>query len=243
MHAEDSGARFIKSEVTSVDFTVTPFVLVLTDRTEMKSKAVIIATGATPKKLDCPGEEDFFGNGISTCVLCDGALYKNKRVVIVGGGNTAVEDAIFLRKFTDKITIVHKHDLLNSSKATQEKILNDPNINIIYDSTVTRFIGDAEMSTLSKVEITNIKTKRKQYLDIDGVFLAIGLSPNTGIFCQQLDCEKSGHIKAHDQVKTSIPGVFVAGDAQDLRYRQAIVSAGLGSMAAIEAEKYIETIS
>jgi len=239
-HAIQSDARFVQSEVTSVDFSSSPLVFVMNDGKKLKAHAAIIATGATPKRLYCQGEDDFWGKGISTCAVCDGALYKNKRVVIVGGGNTAVEDALFLRRFTDKITIVHIHDALKVSQSAKQKIVGDPSITVVYNSTVTKFLSDD--SRLSQVEITNMTTKEKTYLDVDGVFLAIGLSPNTELFCDQLDCQESGHIKTYEQVKTSVPGVFVAGDAQDMQYRQAIVSASWGSMAAMEAEKYLQSL-
>lgn len=240
-HALLAGARFIQQEITSVNFTSSPLILTTEDGTMIKAQSTIIATGATAKRLYCPGEDIFWGNGISTCTLCDGALYKNKRVVIVGGGNTAIENALFLKRFTDKITIIQIHDTLKVSQATMEKIINDASINIIYNSTVTKFIGTD--NKLTQIEISDIKTKQRIYLDVDGIFLAIGLSPNTDLFCDQLECLPSGHIKVHENVKTSVLGVFVAGDAQDMLYRQAIVSAGFGSMAAIEAEKYLQQLT
>jgi thioredoxin reductase (NADPH) len=236
-HAEHFGTKIVSGEAHSVDFSNSPF-LVKTDSGEsFYALSVIIATGANPKKLGCPGEEAYWGKGVTTCAVCDGALYKNKPVVVIGGGDTAMEDAAFLRKFTDKITIVHILDKLTASHAMQQRVVNDKKINIIYNSTVTEFFGDE--SGLSGAMVTNQETDAKEKIEVDGAFIAIGLDPNTKIFKGQIELDNWGYVKVKDQAKTSVPGIFVAGDVHDFRYRQAVTAAGAGCKAALEAERYL----
>lgn len=236
-HAAHFGSRFVSATVTQVDFSRKPFIVTMDNGQIINTQAIIIATGAYPKTLDCKGETEYWGRGVTTCAVCDGALYKNKSVLVVGGGDTAMEDASFLRKFTDKITIVHILDKLTASQAMQKRVLSDNAINIIYNSTITEFLGDEH--GLTGAVITNQKTKVVNKIIIDGAFIAIGSKPNTEIFRDHISCDQWGYITVKDHVKTSISGVFAAGDVHDFKYRQAITSAGAGCMAALEAERYL----
>lgn len=237
-HAKHFGSTFLTEEIVKVDFSQRPFTLWTHRNKELKAHAVIIATGAIPNRLNCPGESEYWGKGVTTCAVCDGAFYPDKRVLIIGGGDTAMEDASFMTKFTDKITIVHILDKFTACAAMQERVLNNPKINIIYNSTVTEFKGDG--SHVSQAIITNKLTNETQVLDVDGAFLAIGLRPSTQVFKDQLELNEWGYVKVTNHTNTSIPGIFAAGDVEDYRYRQAITSAGSGCMAALDAEKYLE---
>ena len=238
-HAAHFGARFLEETISEVKFDPKNHTLTTHKQQTLTTSAIIIATGATPRRLGCPGEDDYWGKGVTTCAVCDGAFYKDRPVIIVGGGDTAMEDASFMTNFTEKITIVHILDQLTASKAMQERVIDNPNITIIYNSTVSKISGDGNHVT--EVEITD-KTGKKSNLATDAVFVAVGLTPNTEMFKGQLELQKSGHIAATDFTKTSIEGVFVAGDVSDPRYRQAITSAGSGCMAALDAEKYLKKI-
>lgn len=237
-HAKQLGATLISSSVVRVDFKQRPFTLFLANNTELKSHAVIIATGARYKRLGCPGEDQYWGKGVTTCAVCDGTFYKDKPVVIIGGGDTAMEDASFMTNFTDQITLVHILDKLTASAAMQERVLNNPKIKIMYESTVTEMKGDGQH--LTSVVITNQKTKKTHELTVSAAFVAIGLNPATDLFKDQLELEKNGYLKLTNHTHTSVPGIFGAGDVSDYRYRQAITSAGAGCMAALDAEKYIK---
>jgi thioredoxin reductase (NADPH) len=237
-HAKGLGCTIVPGWVTSVDFSKQPFVLNLPNDKQLRARSVIIATGATAKRLGCPGEDTHWGKGVTTCAVCDGTFFKDKPVVIVGGGDTAMEDASFMTNFTDQITVVHILDKLTASAAMQERVVNNPKIKIIYNSTVTEIQGDGKQVT--GAIITNQKTSEKQQLSINAVFVAIGLNPNTELFKGQLELEKNGYLKLKNNTHTSVAGVFGAGDVSDYRYRQAITSAGAGCMAALDAEKYIK---
>ncbi len=239
-HAKHFGTQFIAGKVTSVNFSQKPFSITIDDKQQLHTHAIIIATGATPKRLKVPGEDKYWGKGVTTCAVCDGAFYPDKEVVVIGGGDTAMEDASFLKKFTKKITIVHILDKLTASHAMQQRVINDPDITIIYNSTITEFKGNGQH--LTAVEVTQQHTKEKTTLKIDGAFIAIGLSPNVTPFKDHLECTDYGFIKVHDTVFTSVEGVFAAGDVHDARYRQAITSAGAGCMAALEAERYLSSL-
>ena len=236
-HAKHFGTRFLSDEVTAVDFSKRPFTLTTRDGTTIKAESVIVATGAKPKRLKVPGEDTYWGKGVTTCAVCDGAFYPDKNVVIVGGGDTAMEDASFMTKFTNKITVVHILDKLTASPPMQERILKNPDINVIYASTVTEIKGDGQKPT--SVVITNQKTGKETELPTDALFVAIGYTPNTAIFKDQLAMDKWGYLKVTDNTKTSVEGVFSAGDVADYRYRQAITSAGSGCMAALDAERWL----
>jgi thioredoxin reductase (NADPH) len=236
-HAKHFGTQFVSNSVIKVDFSQKPFTIT-TNKDILKADSVIIAAGASPNKLGCPGEEEYWGKGVTTCAVCDGAFYPNKQVIIVGGGDTAMEDASFMTKYTDKITIVHIMDKLTASPAMQKRVLDNPKIKIIYSSTLTAIKGDG--SHINEVEVTNQKTQEKQILKTDVVFLAIGQKPNTQIFKDQLTMDKMGYLELKDKTRSSVDGVFIAGDIADYRYKQAIVSAGSGCMAALDAQRYLE---
>lgn len=234
--SQKCGAQFLSEKVIKVDFKNRPF-KIYTESKEIIADAVIIATGSSPKKIGCPGEEEYWGKGVTTCAVCDGAFYKNKPVLIVGGGDTAMEDASFMTKFTNDITVVQILDHLTASKPMQSRVISNPNIKIILNSSVKEFLG--EENKLSEVKISNNKTKEETYLKIDGAFIAIGQNPQTDFLKGQLELTEWGLIKIHDQTKTSVQGVFAAGDVSDPIYKQAITSAGTGCKAALDAEKYL----
>jgi thioredoxin reductase (NADPH) len=236
-HAAHFGTQFLDETVIGVNLNQRPFLL-KTDHSELLADALIIATGATPKRLQCPGEDQYWGKGVTTCAVCDGAFYKDKKVILVGGGDTAMEDASFMLNFTKDITIVHILDKLTASHAMQEKVLASPDIKIIYKSTVSAIEGDGNHVT--GVTITDQTSKKSENVPVSAVFVAIGLNPNVQPFKGQLTLNKFGFIEVHDETRTSVPGVFVAGDVADYRYMQAITSAGAGCMAALDAEKYLK---
>lgn len=238
-HAKHFGTQFISENIASVDFSKRPFTLYTERSKQLQAHSVIIATGATPKKLHIPGESQYWSKGVTTCAVCDGAFYANKKVVVIGGGDTAMEDASFLKNFTKDITIIHILDALTASHAMQQRVLNDPSIKIIYNSTVTEFHGNE--TNLTGMTVTNKKTNQTELIVADGAFIAIGLSPNTSPFKGQIDLAENGYLKVHNHVNTSIEGVFAAGDVHDYMYRQAITSAGAGCMAALEAERYLKS--
>ena len=190
-----------------------------------------------PKKLGITGEQEYWGKGVTTCAVCDGAFYPNKEVIIVGGGDTAMEDASFMTRFTDKITIVHILDKLTASHAMQERVINNPKINIIYSSSVTEIVGNGSHCT--DAVVTNKETGATQRLKADAIFIAIGLNPMTKLFTGQLAMNAYGYIQLKGHTQTSVEGVFAAGDVADERYKQAITSAGSGCMAALDAERYV----
>jgi thioredoxin reductase (NADPH) len=236
-HAQHFGTKIISETVTKVDFSQRPFIIETNKNNSYKTRSVIIATGASPNRLCCPGEDEYWGKGVTVCAVCDGAFYPDKKVVIVGGGDTAMEDASFMTKYTNDITIVHILDKLTASPTMQKRVLDNPKIKIIYSHTVTEIKGDG--SHVTEIEITDQKTQQKQTLPTNVIFLAIGQKPNTKLFAGQLELDKMGYIVKKD-AQTSVEGVFVAGDVADFKYRQAIVSAGTGCMAALDAQRYLE---
>jgi len=236
-HAIHFGCTMSSETIVSVDFSKKPFSVVSSNNDKFYAQSIIIATGAYPKRLSCNGESLYWTKGITSCAVCDGAFYPNKKVAIIGGGDTAMEDASFLKKFTSDITIIHILDKLTASHAMQQRIINDPLIKIIYQSTVKEFHGDG--TKLNAMTIYNTQNKTERVLSVDGVFIAIGSTPNTKPFVGQISLNEQGYINVHDQVKTSVEGVFAAGDVHDYRYRQAITSAGAGCMAVLEAERYL----
>lgn len=235
--AKQAGAEFASGLITHVDFSGKPLRMTSSKGIEYTADAVIIATGAVPNHLNCPGEAEYWGKGITTCAVCDGAFYKDKKVVVIGGGDSAMEAASFMHKFTDQITVVQILDHLTASKPMQERVLDNEDITIIYSSTVTSFEGDG--SRVTSVTITNSITNEVTTLPADGVFIAIGLSPNTSMLKGHIELDSYGYITLKEHTMTSVPGVFAAGDVVDYRYKQAITSAGSGCMAALDAEKFL----
>ena len=236
-HAKHFGTRFSGRTVKKVDLSKRPFTIE-TEKSILTTDSLIIATGASPKKLGCPGEDQYWGKGVSTCAVCDGAFYKDKKVVIVGGGDTAMEEASFMRNFTDQVIVIHILDKLTASKAMQDRVLNDPKIKIIYESSVTEILGDGERA--NEIVVKNIKTNSSEKISIDGMFVAIGLTPATMLFKGQLDLAPNGYLITKEHTKTSVEGVFAAGDVADYKYRQAITSSGTGCMAALDAERFLK---
>lgn len=240
-HAQHFGTTFLDESVVSVQFDKKPFILTTERDTQIETDAVIIATGATPKKLHIPGEQEYWAKGVTTCAVCDGAFYRDVPVVIVGGGDTAMEDALFMKNFTKQITIVQILDELTASHALKEPVLQDPDITILYNSTIKQITGDG--SHVSALTIRNNKTNEETTLNTNAVFVAIGLNPNTQPFKDHLDCDDYGYIIINNHTRTSIPGVFAAGDVFDNRYKQAITAAGSGCRAALDAEQYLKKMS
>ncbi len=229
------GTTIIDDEVIDVDFRHKPF-KILTSSEEYECRAVIIATGATPRKLGITGEQIFGGKGVSYCATCDGPFFRNQEIVVVGGGDSAIEEATFLTKFASKVHLVHRKDQLRASKVMQERAFSNQKIQFHWNSTVTDIIGDQKVQT---AVLSDVKSGQKTSLPIGGIFVAIGHEPNTKVFVNSIELDENGYIKLKDHTKTNIPGVFAAGDVHDHRYRQAITAAGFGCMAAIDVDKYL----
>lgn len=234
--AERFGTDFVSGDVTSVDFKKRPF-KVEADGKFFEARSVIIASGASAKLLGLESEKRLMGRGVSACATCDAFFFKGKEVVVVGGGDTALEEAIFLTKFATKVTIIHRRDKFRASKIMQDRAMKIEKIGFIWDSVVDEIMGD---ETVSGIRIHNVKTQEKRDMRCDGVFMAIGHQPNTAIFSGQIDMDEKGYIITKNCTETNIKGIFAAGDVQDYRYKQAVTAAGSGCMAAIDAEKYLE---
>jgi thioredoxin reductase (NADPH) len=235
--AEKFGAEIIQGHVESVDLSARPFRISLSDR-EYRAETLIIATGASARWLGLPSERKLVGRGVSSCATCDGAFFRNRPIVVVGGGDTAMEEAIFLTRFASKVHVVHRRDKLRASKVMQDKAVANPKIEFIWNSEVAE-IRDVERGEVTGVVLRNLLTGQLTELAVDGVFVAIGHTPNTGLFTGQLELTPSGYIVTTG-TRTSVDGVFACGDVQDAIYRQAITAAGSGCMAAIDAERFLE---
>ncbi len=229
------GADYVTDNATEVDFSQRPFTIKTSDQT-IRSETVIIATGASARMLDVPGERELLGHGVSTCATCDGFFFRDQKLLVVGGGDSAVEEAIFLTKYASGITLVHRRDKLRASKIMQDRAFENPKIDFEWDSVVTEILGDGQVSG---AKVRNLKTGEDKEIDAGGVFVAIGHIPNTSLFEGQIELE-GGYIVTQSGTQTSVPGVFAAGDVADYRYRQAITAAGMGCMAAMDAERYLE---
>jgi thioredoxin reductase (NADPH) len=234
------GARYESGLVQSVDFSGAVKVLRTGER-EIHARAVIVATGAAPRMIGLPEEMAFFGGkGVTTCATCDGAFYRNMEVIVVGGGDSAAEEALFLTRFASKVTLVHRRDALRASKIMQQRVLDHPKIKLAWDSVVAAISGDAQ-GFVTGVKLKNVKTGAVTDLPCKGIFVAIGHQPNTKPFAGAIRTDDAGYIvpETGSQVRTSVPGVFVAGDCADHLYRQAITAAGMGCQAAIETERWL----
>lgn len=236
--AERFGARYLSGNVTSVDFSSRPFKVIVDEESEYSARSVIIASGATARFLGIPGELDLMGRGVSACATCDGFFFRDKELIVVGGGDTAMEESTFLTKFASKVHVVHRRDSLRASKVMQDRAISNPKISFIWDSVVEEVLGVSE-GEVKGVLLKNLKTDEVIEKSVDGVFMAIGHKPNTEPFLGQLDVNESGYIITNDGTKTSVPGVFACGDVQDWIYRQAITAAGTGCMAAIDVEHFL----
>jgi len=238
--AERFGAKFIYetgNKIESIGDMGKRMFMVSTYENKYESEAVILATGAVPKKLGIPGEEKFYGRGVSTCATCDAAFYRNKVVAVIGGGDSAMEDSTFLTRFASKVYLIHRRDAFRASPIMQERVKNNAKIEILYSTDVKEVAGD---KTVDHLKIFNNKENTHSDLKVDGMFLAIGHIPVTDFVKGEIELDEQGYIKSEDGVKTSIPGIFVAGDVQDSRYRQAITAAGQGCKAALDVQKWLE---
>jgi len=233
------GTETLFGEVTLVDLKKRPF-LVIVGKESYTCDALIIATGATAKLLGLESEANLMGHGVSACATCDGFFFKDKNLVVVGGGDTAMEEATFLTKFASDVSVVHRRDALRASKIMQDRAVKNPKISFIWDSVVDKVYGDPKAGGVTGVRLKNLKTGETQDFKTDGLFIAIGHEPNTKLFVGQLDLNAAGYIITHDGTKTGVSGVFACGDVQDHVYRQAVTAAGTGCMAAIDAERFLE---
>ncbi len=234
--AEKFGCRIEYDYVTKVDFQRHPFVVETSSGKRYAAKAVIVATGATPRKLGVPGEQEFTGRGVSYCATCDGFFFRGKEIVVVGGGDSALEEGIFLTRFASKVRIVHRRDQLRASQVLQRRAFANDKIEFIWNSVVTSINGD---SMVQSVTLKNVKTGEVSELKTDGVFIYIGHVPNSELFVGQLEMDDLGYVITDKRGHTSVPGVFAAGEIQDRIFRQVATSVGQGCAAAIEAEKFI----
>ena len=237
IQAERFGARIIQGDVESVDLSARPFRVKLPDK-EYRAETLIIATGASAQWLGLPAEKKLVGRGVSSCATCDGAFFKNRPIVVVGGGDTAMEEAIFLTRFASKVYVVHRRDKLRASKVMQDKAFANAKIEFVWNSVVEQ-IHDVDKGEVTGVVLRNLVTDERTELPVDGVFVAIGHTPNTSLFAGQLALNATGYINTNG-TRTNVDGVFACGDVQDFTYRQAITAAGSGCMAAMDAERFLE---
>ncbi len=239
--AERFGAQCLFGEVTSVDLRQRPFTVTLGDGTVLRAATLIVATGASAKLMGIESERRLMGHGVSACATCDGFFFKDKEVLVVGGGDSAMEEALFLTKFCTKVTVVHRRDQLRASKIMQDRARKNPKIAFIWDSTVEEITGNPANGGVTGARLRNLKTGAVTTVRTDGVFVAIGHEPNTKLFVGQLDLDERGYIVTNKATTaTKVPGVFACGDVQDASYRQAVTAAGTGCMAAIDAERFLE---
>jgi thioredoxin reductase (NADPH) len=239
-HAEAMGAKVANDHVASVDFTRRPFRATGESGTLYTADAVIISTGAQAKWLGLPSEEKFKGYGVSACATCDGFFYRGKDVMVVGGGNTAVEEALFLTNFASKVTVVHRRDSFRAEKILQERLFKHPKVEVIWNHTLEDVIGGGEPAGVTGARLRDVNTGAVREVDVHGIFIAIGHAPATELFTGKLPMRENGYlITEPGSARTSVPGIFAAGDVTDETYRQAVTAAGMGCMAALEAERWL----
>jgi thioredoxin reductase (NADPH) len=238
--AEHVGTKVVWDHISEVDLSRRPFVLKGDGGGEYHADALVIATGAQAKWLGLPSEEHMKGRGASACATCDGFFYRGKKVAVIGGGNTAVEEALYLTNHSHDVTLVHRRDSLRAEKILQDRLFAHPNIKIIWDSEVAEFVGGGMPEALVGLDVRNVKTGAITRIDVDGAFVAIGHKPATELFAGKLKLDSDGYIEVETgTTRTSVPGVFACGDVMDKIYRQAVTAAGTGCMAALDAEKYL----
>jgi thioredoxin reductase (NADPH) len=240
--AERFGAEYLTSNASRVDFSVRPFKVWAPDpatgeEREFRAHAVIVSTGARSLMLGLESEERLLGYGLSTCATCDGFFFRGQRIAVVGGGDSALEEAIFLTKFAESVTVIHRRKQLRASKIMQDRAFKNPKIRFLWDTVVTDIVGETK---LEGVQVRNVLTDEETILPVTGLFVAIGHVPNTSLFAGQLDMDEAGYLLTHDGTRTSTEGIFACGDVQDHVYRQAVTAAGSGCMAAIDAERWLE---
>jgi thioredoxin reductase (NADPH) len=238
--SEKFGAEIVQGNVARVDLRTRPFVVATADA-EYTAGAVIIATGASARLLGLPSERTLMGHGVSTCATCDGYFFRGHEIAVVGGGDSAMEEAVFLTKFANKVTVVHRRDTLRASKIMQDKARANPKIAWLLNTEIDD-IKDTGKGEVTGMVVRNAATGVRTEVPVTGVFVAIGHTPNTSLFQGQLEMDKNGYLVTHDGAKTSVPGVFACGDVQDHIYRQAITAAGSGCMAALDAERFLEGV-
>ena len=236
--AERFGAGFRAGGASAADLSRRPFRITVDGEAE-ECQSLIIATGASANLLGLESERMLIGHGVSTCATCDGFFFQDQEVIVVGGGDSALEEAVFLTKFARRVSVLHRRDKLRASKIMQDKVLRNPKIDFLWDSTLEEIL-DVTQGKVTAVRIRNLKSSTITERPVEGIFLAIGHSPNTQIFRGLLEMDEVGYIRTHEGTKTSVPGVFAAGDVQDRVYRQAITAAGSGCMAALDAERFLE---
>jgi thioredoxin reductase (NADPH) len=239
--AERFGTDVLAGNVVAVDILRRPFTITLSEREPITTDSLIVATGASARWLEIGSDRKLSGHGVSTCATCDGYFFRGRPIAVVGGGDSAMEEAIYLTRFASKVTVVHRRDSLRASKIMQDKAFANPKIEFVWDSEIAD-ISDVLKGEVTAIVIRNLKTGQLRTLPLDGVFIAIGHTPNTSLFQGQLLLDASGYIITHDGTRTSVPGVFAAGDVQDHIYRQAVTAAGSGCMAAIDAERYLDDV-
>lgn len=241
---EKLGTKVINSNVTLVDFSKSPFEISSSDNSKYFAKTIIIATGAETLWLNVKGEKELIGRGVSSCAPCDAPFFKNKRVAVIGGGDSAMEEALVLEKFASEVTIIHRRDAFKASKIMQQKVLSNPKIKVIWNTEVSEVVGE---NKLEKLILKNNKDYTISDFSVDGVFVAIGHSPTSVIFKEKIDLDEKGFIKKSPvegyQMATNVKGVFVAGDVHDYHYKQAVTAAGFGCMAALDVLKYLDNNS
>jgi thioredoxin reductase (NADPH) len=236
--AERFGTEFLTGDVSAVSFKNHPLILTIDGERTVEAKTIIIATGASAIPIGLPNEKRLTGHGVSTCATCDGFFFRGKELIVVGGGDSAMEEATFLTKFATKVSIVHRRDKLRASKIMQDRAMKNEKITFIWNSVVEDILGH---EVVTGVRLKNVVTEKTSEVPCAGVFVAIGHRPNTALFAGQIDMDEKGYIRTHAGTATSIPGVFAAGDVQDSKYRQAVTAAGSGCMAAIDAERFLES--
>ena len=237
--AEEFGTRFLQGDVSQVELQKRPFTLHFADGRRLSTDSLIVATGASARWLDIGSDRKLSGHGVSTCATCDGYFFRGKPIAVIGGGDSAMEEAIYLSRHASRVTVIHRRDTLRASKIMQEKAFKNPKIDFIWDSEIAQ-VNDVERGEVTGLTLRNLKTGALSDFAVDGLFIAIGHTPNTKLFKGQIDLDENGYILTSSGTKTNVPGVFAAGDVQDHHYRQAITAAGSGCMAAIDAERYLE---
>lgn len=236
--AERFGTRFLQATVTKVDLSKRPFTITLDNGKTFQTKTLIASTGATAKYLGLPSEKKLMGRGVSACATCDGFFFRNQDIVVVGGGDTACEEATFLTKFAKSVTMIHRRGEFRASKAMQARVFDNPKIKVIWDSAVDEVLGESEVTG---VKVKNLKTGAVSELTVSGLFVAIGHQPNSDLFKGYVDLDESGYVITQGGTKTKVPGFFACGDLQDHVYRQAVTAAGTGCMAALDAERFLQS--